>query len=332
MTRFEIGAFKIEGSSLIATCVRPFAHRALLHLEAVHLDGQFGGAIQAGDVHEAPAFELGAIAEVGIFGEGIVLPAARVIDHGLAQNAGRAVEVEEVAGARTRSMLQDEMAVQQHRLDFGEEVVIAVEIAPAGLHHADLGVGEVVNGAHQKIGGRNKIGIEDGDEFAGGGFQAFLEGSGFIAVAIAAVQIVDGVAEGAIAFHQGFGEGGGIVGGIVQHLDLQELLRIIHLDGLFDQPLHHVALVVQRQLYGDAGEGIEAACGFPGSVLLMLEIRANDIVPMQAVDRENGQHGEVGNQHRPIEPGQLVNSGKGIVQEALNQAVGLRSGNQQRQR
>ena len=44
---------------------------------------------------------------------------------------------------------------------------------------------------------------------------------------------------------------------IVQHLNLQKLVRIIDVAGLFDQPLHNIALVIKRQLDGDAGKPIK---------------------------------------------------------------------------
>ena len=74
-----------------------------------------------------------------------MLPAARVVDHRLAQNAGRPVEIEKIPGPGARSVFQNEVAVQQHSLDFGEEVVIAIEVAPARLHHTDLRIREVVD-------------------------------------------------------------------------------------------------------------------------------------------------------------------------------------------
>ena len=88
-------------------------------------------------------------------------------------------------------MLQNEVAVEQHGFHFGQEVVVAVQIAPARLHHADLRIGEVVNGAHQEVGRRNEIGVEDRDQFAGGGLQPFLQRAGLVAVAIRAVVILD---------------------------------------------------------------------------------------------------------------------------------------------
>ena len=260
-----------------------------------------------------------------------MLPAAGVGDHGDAQNAGRAVEVEEISGAGAGAVLEDEVAVEQHALHFGEKVVIAVEVAPACLHHADGGIGEVVNGAREEVRGGDEIGVEDGDHLAGGGLQPFLERASLKPVAVGAVVVFNGVAERAVAFDEGAGKGRGVVGGIVQHLDLEQFLGIVHLDGLFDQAFHHVAFVIERQLDGDTGQLFEALGGLDGSLLLVLEIRADDVVAVQAVYGEDGQNGEVGNEHRPVEPRQLVNAGKRVVEDILNQPFGGRTRYQQGQ-
>src|SRR6185436_19747886 len=88
--------------------------------------------------HEPPAFQLRAVAEIEIFGERIVLPAARVIDRLAPPHAGGAVEIEEAAGAIAAAMLQDEVGVQQNRLNLGQQRVVAIEVTPARLHHPDL--------------------------------------------------------------------------------------------------------------------------------------------------------------------------------------------------
>ena len=88
-------------------------------------------------------------------------------------------------------MLQDEVAVEQHGLHFGQEIVVPVQIAPARLHHADLGIGKVMDRARQEIRRRDEIGIEDSDEFAGRGLQTLLQSAGLVAVAIGAVMILD---------------------------------------------------------------------------------------------------------------------------------------------
>ena len=73
--------------------------------------------------------------------------------------------------AETRAVLEDEMSVEQHRFDFGQEVVMAVQIRPARLHHSDLRVAEVVNRALEEICRRDEVGIEHGDQFAGRAFR-----------------------------------------------------------------------------------------------------------------------------------------------------------------
>ena len=149
-----------------------------------------------------------------------MLPAAGVGNHLLAEYAGRSVEIEEIARARPRSVLQNEMAVQQHGFHFGQEAVVAVQIAPTGLHHPDVRVGEIVDGPLEKIGRRAEVRIENGDELSGGRLQPFLEGPGFKPGPVRPVVVFDGIAESVVARHQGFGERRRIVVGIVQHLNL----------------------------------------------------------------------------------------------------------------
>ena len=123
----------------------------LLGFEAVHLGGQLGGRDEVGQVNEFPALELGAVAEVEVLGEGVVLPAAAALDAGAPPEAGRAVEIEEAPGAAAGGLLEHEVAVEEHGLDAGEERVGAVEVAPAGLDHADPGIGEEMDGLREQI-------------------------------------------------------------------------------------------------------------------------------------------------------------------------------------
>ena len=102
----------------------------------------------------------------------------------------------------------------------------------------------MVDGAEEEIDGREEVGIEDGNEIAGSRFQTFLEGAGFVAFPVGAVMVFDGVADVAVAFAEGFGKGMGVVGGIVEDLNLEEFPRVLHLDDLVDQALQHVPLVI----------------------------------------------------------------------------------------
>ena len=163
----------------------------MLHLEAVGLDRQLRGALDRRGVDELPALKLSAITQIGIFGERVVLPAARVRDHRLAQDAGRAVEVEKQPAAEARDVLQHEVAVEQDGLDFGQDVIVPVQIGPARLHHADLGIGEMVHGTLKKIDRRHEIGVENRDDFAGSGLQTIFQGAGLVSMAVRPVDVLD---------------------------------------------------------------------------------------------------------------------------------------------
>ena len=84
---------------LAAGLDRALRPAVLLRLEGVHLDRHFRRRDEVLHEHEPPAPELGAIAQVEILGQRVVLPAAGVGDDAGAPDAGRAVEVEEAAGA-----------------------------------------------------------------------------------------------------------------------------------------------------------------------------------------------------------------------------------------
>gem|GEM_PF-6859353 len=112
--------------------------------------------------------------------------------------------------------LEDEVAVEEDGFDLGEEAVVAVEVGPAGLDHANAGFGEVVDDAAEPGGGRDEVGVEDGDELAFGGAEAFFEGSSFVAVAIGAMQVIDGLRREALGSGGEAGDHGrGYVDGLI---------------------------------------------------------------------------------------------------------------------
>ena len=73
---------QMRGQQFLRALRQAFGPAELLNLKAVDLNRQFGRAFQARKVGEFPSLDLRAIAEIGIFGERVVLPAARVFDHG----------------------------------------------------------------------------------------------------------------------------------------------------------------------------------------------------------------------------------------------------------
>src|SRR5262245_10085626 len=117
----------------------------------MRLHGKFRRTLNRRNVYEFPTLKLRAIAQVGIFGYGVVLPSSGFLDHRSSQDARSAVEVEEESTPGASDMLQHKVPVQQHRLYFGKQIVMAIEIAPSRLHHPDVRISEVMHRALQKI-------------------------------------------------------------------------------------------------------------------------------------------------------------------------------------
>ncbi len=168
-------------------------------------------------------------------------------------------------------MLDREVAVEQDRFDLGEHRVVAVHVAPARLHHRELRLGEIGHRAAQEVGRRDEIGVEDGDELARRRFQSFLQRAGLESFAVVAVQVDDRDAEVAIALDAIARDELRLVGRIVEHLNLEELARVIELRHGFDEALDHVALVVDRELHRDLAAMLLISGGGPGTFLRCLK-------------------------------------------------------------
>ncbi len=271
-----------------------------------------------------PAANLRAIGKIGVFGERVVLPAACVFDSAPAPDARGAVEIEKESAAIARAMLDDEMAVEQNRFHFGERGIVPVDVAPARLHHGELRIREIRDGAAEKIGGRNKIGVEDGDVFSARGFQPFLQRSGLETLAIVAMNVADGNAECLVAFDAIASDFLRFVGRIVEHLNIEQLARVIELRNAFDEALDHVALVVDRKLDGDA-RPLSDFRRRPRDIFSMLEIIVNERVAMDAVGRENHHHQEIRQHDGHIESVRLIEAGEGAVGKPVP-VIGQRAG------
>src|SRR4029077_7925533 len=224
----------------------------LLRFEAVHVHGKFAGAFDVGEIEKLPALELRTVGEIGVFGEGVMLPAAGGIDCGATPDACRPIEIEKRAAAGAGAMFDAKVAIEQNRFYLCEQGIVAIEVGPACLRHADGRILEVGNGAAQEIGFRDEVGVKDGDEFAAGGFQSIFESAGFVAFAVVAMNIGDGNALGGMAFDAGAGNFAGFVGGVVEDLDVEDLVRVIKTRDGFDKTFDDVAFVKNGKLHGDA--------------------------------------------------------------------------------
>jgi len=226
----------------------------LLALEAVDVHRQLRRHVELVQVEEAPAGQLGAVREVEVLGDRVVLPAAGLGDGPAAPDAGGAVEVEEAAAAVAGGVLDQEMAVQEDGLEPGEQGVPPVDVAPSRLHHPQGLVGhQVGHGPAQEIGAGQEVGVEDGQQLTPGAGGARLQGAGLEAGALPAVQVVDVQAPAAVVGHPLGDDLRRLIVGVVQHLDLQAVPGVVQAADGIDEPPGHVHLVVQWQLDGDQG-------------------------------------------------------------------------------
>ena len=167
-------------------------------------------------------------------------------------HAGAAVEVHQQAAPAARDLLHAKVAIQGQGLGAGDGIHIGVEVLPAGLGQGQPGLGGK-HGDHpaQEVGRGAEVGVEDGHELAGGRGQPGRQGAGLEAGAVGAVEQTDGTAARAMVGHAGPDDGGGVVGGIVQHLEGQALAGVVERGGGVDELFSDVALIEERELHQD---------------------------------------------------------------------------------
>ena len=143
--------------------------------------------------------------------------------------------------------------------------------------------------------------------------QPGIERARLEALAIGAMVIADVVAQRRIALDHAARHVDGLVGGIVEHLDLQLLARILDLADALDQAVDDVLLVEDGQLNRDLRQLGEARFRLGHLVLAVLVIEIDQLIAVHAVKRQQDQHDEVGNQQPHVE-------GVGVIQ-ALERRV-----------
>ena len=93
----------------------------LLRLEGVHFHRQLRRRDDVRQKQKSPALDLCAIAQVEVFRQRVVIPAAGFLDTRAPPDARRAVEIEEPTRPGPRGLLDEKVTVQQHRLNPGEQ-------------------------------------------------------------------------------------------------------------------------------------------------------------------------------------------------------------------
>jgi hypothetical protein len=106
------------------------------------------------------------------------------------------------------------------------------------------------------------------------------------------VHVLDVDALRRIAAHRPFGDDRRFVGGVVEHLDLEQLPRIIDLAHGVDQAIGNIHFVVNRQLDRDErqlGEWIRRY----RHLVFVLHVQIDQVIPMPSVHGENDENEEV---------------------------------------
>src|SRR5262249_20569034 len=133
----------------------------------------------------------GGMGEGGCGGGVVARRRAGIVNGGRPPDTCRSVEVEEASAAITSAVLEDEMPVEQDRLDLREQRIVLVDVPPARLHHPDARVAEVRHQLREKIGGGDEVGVEHGDELAARNLQPGLHSAGLEAAPVGAVVVLD---------------------------------------------------------------------------------------------------------------------------------------------
>src|SRR4029077_8343092 len=223
----------------------------LLRLKAVHIDRKFGGHDHIGKVNKLPAFQLCTVAEIEIFGERVMLPASGIGNARLSPDACGSIKIEKPPAAAAGGLFEEKMTIQEEGLNLRQQRVIPVQVTPSHLHHPDPGVCEVIDGAFQRVGRRDEIGVENENELAFRAVQAGCEGPGFEALSIVSMTILDVEAVGFQAGGFARGNLAGFIRRVVQNLDLKPVSRIVEAADRPNEPANDVVLIEDRQLHGD---------------------------------------------------------------------------------
>ena len=144
----------------------------------------------------------------------------------------------------------------------------------------------------RKSGGRDEVGVEDADELAARDLEPRFERAGLVAGAIRAVDVLDVDALRGVAAHRQVGDAARFVGRVVQHLDLEQLARVVDRADRVDQTLGDVHLVVERELDGDDRQRIERRTE-ARLFVPVAHVEVHEVIPVPSVDGEHDHDEEI---------------------------------------
>ena len=113
----------------------------------------------------------------------------------------------------------------------------------------------------------------------------------------------------------------GLVGGIVENLNIELLAGIVELAGRFQQAFDHILFIENRQLHRDSGQVVEMSRRFGRTIGAVLVIEINQNVAVGSVTREQDEYDEIRNQQLEIEGVHVVNAAEGGIEKVLLDVV-----------
>jgi len=129
--------------------------------------------------------------------------------------------------------------------------------------------------------------------------QAGFQRSGLVADSVDAVQVADIKPAKRVTPHRPLGDGRGLVGRIIQDLDLEQILRIIHLADGVDEPVGDVHLVENRELHGDTRQCREFRRR-QRRPILVFRVKIHEVVAVPSIDGQNAEHEKVKDENQRL--------------------------------
>ena len=130
------------------------------------------------------------------------------------------------------------------------------------------------------------------------------------------MDIDDGQSPGGVAIDAGAGDIAGLIGGIVEHLNVEEFARIIELRNGIDQALNHVALIEDGKLYSNlwpARDGWRRGWNIFAIGVVIVE----ELVTMHAIGGQHEKNKEIGNHHGHVESIGMIDAAESAVGELV---------------
>src|SRR5262245_13638143 len=200
----------------------------------------------------------------------------------------------------TAPMLNDEVAIQDHRLHLRQEGIFAIDMTPADLHHPDVRVAEVVDYVREEIGSGDEIRVEDGHEFAGRQLETVFKCTRLEAVPVLPVDVMDVEALLPIAFNAGGCNFSRTVARVIENLDFEQFARIADVTYMFHQPFDDIHFVIDWQLNRDTRPLLENALWL-GDLIFVFQIEVYKVVSMDTVNRQHKKNREIRKENKNIE-------------------------------